>query len=42
VVEYTAPTAKAIAQPTRPAITFETEHAPDALLEGGEEPLRLM
>ena len=41
VAEYAAPSAKKIAPPTRPAITFEPEHAPDAL-QGDEEPLRLM
>lgn len=41
VAEYAAPTAKTISAPTRPAITHEPDHEPDALEEGAEQ-LRLM
>ena len=36
VAEYAAPTAKTIAAPTRPAITYEPDHEADALEEGAE------
>ena len=41
VAEYAPPATKKITPPTRPAITFEAEYAPDAL-EGDAEPLLLM
>ena len=41
VAEYAAPTAKTIAAPTRPAITYEPDHEPDTLEEGAEQ-LHLM